>query len=82
MLSEPSYWSRLYDYGWALLPYWWLLVTGVIFAIEPLIEAFIPSKAKNWIEKRWPGEPGAMRTPVPAQGGQQSGDCGQQVMAA
>ena len=28
------------------------------------------------------GEPGAMRTPVPAQGGQQSGDCGQQVMAA
>jgi hypothetical protein len=28
------------------------------------------------------GESGAMRTPIPAQGGQQSGDCGQQVMAA
>ena len=25
---------------------------------------------------------GARRTPIPAQGGQQSGDCGQQVMAA
>ena len=28
------------------------------------------------------GESGATRTPFPAQGGQQSGDCGQQVMAA
>jgi phosphoglycerate kinase len=27
------------------------------------------------------GESGSTRTPVPAQGGQQSGDCGQQVMA-
>ena len=28
------------------------------------------------------GESGSTRTPFPAQGGQQSGDCGQQVMAA
>src|ERR1035437_8872039 len=28
------------------------------------------------------GESGATQTPFPAQGGQQSGDCGQQVMAA
>ena len=28
------------------------------------------------------GESGAPRTPFPAQGGQQSGDCGQRVMAA
>ena len=28
------------------------------------------------------GESGATRTPFPAQGGQRSGDCGQQVMAA
>jgi len=28
------------------------------------------------------GESGATRTPIPAQGGQQSGDCGQQVIAA
>jgi hypothetical protein len=28
------------------------------------------------------GESGSTRTPIPAQGGQQSGDCGQQVMAA
>ena len=27
-------------------------------------------------------ESGATRTPIPAQGGQHSGDCGQQVMAA
>ena len=27
-------------------------------------------------------ESGARRTPIPAQGGQHSGDCGQQVMAA
>jgi hypothetical protein len=27
------------------------------------------------------GESGSTRTPIPAQGGQQSGDCGQQVMA-
>jgi hypothetical protein len=28
------------------------------------------------------GESGATRTPIPAEGGRQSGDCGQQVMAA
>jgi hypothetical protein len=27
-------------------------------------------------------ESGATRTPIPAQGGQQSGDCGQQLKAA
>lgn len=30
----------------------------------------------------WCGESGVTRTPIPAQGGQQSGDCGQRVMAA
>jgi hypothetical protein len=35
----------------------------------------------GWIEGRT-AESGATRTPIPAQGGQQSGDCGQQVMAA
>jgi len=29
-----------------------------------------------------PAESGATRTPIPRQGGQHSGDCGQQVMAA
>jgi hypothetical protein len=37
-------------------------------------------KTKQWVS--WIGESGATRTPFPAQGGQQSGDCGQQVMAA
>src|SRR4051794_27968939 len=33
-------------------------------------------------ERRSHAESGATRTPIPAQGGQHSGDCGQQVMAA
>ena len=37
---------------------------------------------KNAIRCILAGESGATRTPFPAQGGQQSGDCGQQVMAA
>ena len=37
----------------------------------------------SFLEKRRAlGESGSTRTPIPAQGGQQSGDCGQQVMAA
>jgi len=36
------------------------------------------SRAENGISAK----SGATRTPIPAQGGQQSGDCGQQVMAA
>jgi len=42
--------------------------------IEPFVFAF--GKQARY------GESGATRTPFPAQGGQQSGDCGQQVMAA
>jgi transposase len=34
------------------------------------------------VAKTLRGESGATRTPIPAEGGQQSGDCGQQVMAA
>ena len=33
-------------------------------------------------EAKLAAESGATRTPIPAQGGQHSGDCGQQVMAA
>ena len=46
-------------------------------------------RADGWAEENLeivdncpPAESGATRTPIPAQGGQQSGDCGQQVMAA
>jgi hypothetical protein len=38
------------------------------------------SKAKRVLDKA--AKSGGTRTPIPAQGGQQSGDCGQQVMAA
>jgi hypothetical protein len=42
----------------------------------------MPQNAAIFLETYETGESGAMRTPIPAQGGQQSGDCGQQVMAA
>ena len=34
------------------------------------------------MRNRYDAESGAMRTPIPAQGGQHSGDCGQRVIAA
>ena len=43
------------------------VISGIVFVIRKGL--------------RWRAESGATRTAFPAQGGQQSGDCGQQVMA-
>jgi hypothetical protein len=47
--------------------------------IQAFLEQVLVSVACNGAHSL--GESGATRTPFPAQGGQQSGDCGQQVMA-
>jgi len=73
MELRKEYWSDLIDdeeHGGSLIP---------IFA---LAHENSPDPAMRPYKEPVSGEPGAMRTPVPAQGGQQSGDCGQQVMAA
>jgi hypothetical protein len=45
-------------------------------------EKSLPATAAGGPFGVWHAESGATRTAIPAQGGQQSGDCGQQVMAA
>ncbi len=55
-MDGPGLVARLYDFVWALLSYWWLLVPGGIFAVEPLIEGLAPSTWKSAIDKQWPKE--------------------------
>jgi hypothetical protein len=50
-------------------------------ADEPFIDSVWSGEVKV-INAAMTAESGATRTPIPAQGGQQSGDSGQQVMAA
>jgi hypothetical protein len=54
METEPSIFAKLYEFGWALLAYWWVLVPGGIFAVEPMMEAFISPSHKETVDKYWP----------------------------
>jgi hypothetical protein len=54
MDTEPSIWARLYDFGWALLPYWWILAPGGIFALEPMMESFLKEGALDRLNEKWP----------------------------
>lgn len=56
MDNDPGFLSRLFDFGWALLPYWWLLVTGFIFAVEPMIEALLPGNWREAVNRHWSKE--------------------------
>jgi carbon starvation protein CstA len=74
-----------------MLPVWLLLAPrdylstflkiGVIVALAVGIYLVQPGPALFAFPRCF-AESGATRTPIPAQGGQHSGDCGQQVMAA
>ncbi len=46
--------ARIYDFAWAMLGYWWMLVAGIIFAVEPMIEGLAPEQWKSAIDKKWP----------------------------
>jgi len=54
MEAEPSYVTRIFDFGWALLSYWWLLVPGGVLVVEPIIETFAPQSWKECIDQHWP----------------------------
>ena len=54
MEAEPSYVTRIFDFGRALLSYWWLLVPGGVLVVEPIIETFAPQSWKERIDQRWP----------------------------
>ena len=56
MDQEPTIWARIWDYAWALLPYWWLIVAGGVLAVEPMIEAFVPRNWQEPINNYWPKE--------------------------
>ena len=64
----------------------WHTSTRLIVPPNITIIALPPKSPElNPVENIWQfmrAESGARRTPVPAQGGQQSGDCGQHVKAA
>lgn len=46
--------ARIGQFALALWPYWWLLVPGGIFAIEPMTEGLLPDKWQKAVNKRWP----------------------------
>jgi hypothetical protein len=52
--SEPSLLARIWDFGSALLPYWWALVASIIFAVEPMIEGLLRPSWKDYIDQHWP----------------------------
>jgi hypothetical protein len=54
MEAEPSIWIRLYDFGWSLLPYWWILAPGGIFALEPMMESFLKEGVLTRLNQSWP----------------------------
>lgn len=54
--AEPSFITRVFDFGLALWHNWWLLVTGGVLVIEPMIEMFVPQSWKDPIDRLWPKE--------------------------
>jgi len=54
MNDDPNFFARFYEFAVALIPYWWLLVSSGLFAVEPMIEGVIPTKWKTVINKQWP----------------------------
>src|SRR5205823_4071125 len=54
METEPALATRIWEFGWALVPYWWLVASSVIFAVEPMIEGLFGGQWKDRIEKYWP----------------------------
>jgi len=48
--------ARLYDFLPALLHYWWVLVTGVVLVIEPLVESAVPRPCKTLLDRYWPAQ--------------------------
>jgi hypothetical protein len=54
MENEPSFWTRLYEFGWSFWPYWWALAAGGIFALEPMMESYLRPDQKVWLDYRWP----------------------------
>jgi hypothetical protein len=53
MNIEIGLFARIFDFGWALLGYWWVLVPGGIFAVEPMLESFLRRSWKDWLDERW-----------------------------
>ena len=56
MEAETPLLARISDFGLALLPYWWLLVTGGVLLVEPMIETLVPQAWKNTVDQRWSKE--------------------------
>jgi hypothetical protein len=54
--AETPLLARISDFGLALLPYWWLLVTGGVLLVEPMIETLVPQAWKNTVDQRWSKE--------------------------
>jgi|GEM_PF-4426340 len=54
MEPSPSTFSRIFEFGWALVPHLWLLITGVVLVIEPAIETLVSERRKAFIDGWWP----------------------------
>lgn len=54
MEIEPSIWARIFEFGAALFGYWWLIVPGGIFALEPMMESLFRTEWNDWLAKKWP----------------------------
>jgi hypothetical protein len=53
---DSSIWSRIYEFGWALVAYWWILVPGGLLSLEPMMESFLHPSWKARLDRRWPKE--------------------------
>jgi hypothetical protein len=55
-MHDPTLWSRIWDFGASLLPYWWALLAGGVFAVEPMIEPLLGRRCKDCLDKYLPKE--------------------------
>jgi len=52
-MADPLY-ARIFTFVWALFENWWLLVTGIVLMVEPMMESWLHPKRLKWLNKRWP----------------------------
>jgi hypothetical protein len=54
-MPEPSIASRILDFVWAVIGYWYVWVTTVPFVIDQgLSHKFLPKRFVEWADRQWP----------------------------
>lgn len=53
MDQEPGLSARVYEFIAALAPYWWAIVAGGLFGVEPMLEPFLGPRFKEWSDSKF-----------------------------